>query len=222
MSRYDVIWRRELRQEMANQKAGKTMIALLDNGQDLDECAAEIGCEVGQLLTPLTRYTLRDPSKPWAIDNGAFARLDVPAFLSLLKREEHRREQCLFVTVPDVVGSARRTLEVFDHWKDKLAGWKLALACQDGQEHLPIPWGEIDAVFIGGSTNWKGSDSAAHIVRAAKAVGKWAHVGRINGPVRWAHFKELGADSADGTGIARYSHMREAIAGRHNQMELIR
>ena len=70
------------------------MIALLDNGQDLDDCAAEIGCEVGQLLTPLTRYRLRDPARPWAIDNGAFANLDISASLALLKREEHHRENC--------------------------------------------------------------------------------------------------------------------------------
>lgn len=195
-------------------------MALLDNGQDLDACAAEIGCDVGQLLTPLTRYRLRDPSKPWAIDNGGYSGLNIPAFLSLLEREKHHSPLCRFVTVPDIVASARRTLELFDHWRPKLEGWKLALACQDGQEHLPIPWGEIDAVFIGGSTNWKGSDHAAHIVRAAKAMGKWAHVGRVNDPVRWAHFEKLGADSADGTGIARYSHMRDAIATRHNQSEL--
>ncbi len=84
------------------------MIALLDNGQDLDTCAVELGCEVGQLLTPLTRYTLRDPGRPWAIDNGAFAGFDARAFLSLLEREKHHRENCLFVTVPDVVGAARR------------------------------------------------------------------------------------------------------------------
>lgn len=193
------------------------MIALLDNGQDLDDCAAEIACEVGQLLTPLTRYRLRDSARPWAIDNGAFAQFDADAFLSLLKREEHHRERCLFVTAPDVVGSARRTLEVFEHWKERLAGWPIALACQDGQEHLPIPWGEIAAVFIGGSTNWKASDHAAHIIKAAKAIGKWVHVGRVNHPPRFEHFKKLGADSVDGTGIARYSHMREAIATRHHQ-----
>lgn len=193
------------------------MIALLDNGQDLDECAAEIGCEVGQLLTPLTRYRLRDPGRPWAIDNGAFAGFDAAAFLALLKREEYHRDGCLFVTAPDVVGSARRTLEVFAHWKAKLAGWKLALACQDGQEHLPIPWSDIAAVFIGGSTNWKCSEHAAQIIKAAKALGKWAHVGRVNHPARWEHFEKLGADSADGTGIARYSHMREAIATRTTQ-----
>lgn len=192
-------------------------MALLDNGQDLDGCAAEIGCEVGQLLTPLTRYRLRDPAKPWGIDNGGYSGLDIPAFLSLLEREKHHKHLCLFVTVPDVVASARRTLELFEHWKPKLPGWRLALACQDGQEHLPIPWKEIGAVFIGGSTSWKASDFAAHIVRAAKAMDKWVHVGRVNDPARWEHFEKLGADSADGTGIARYSHMRKAVANRHDQ-----
>lgn len=193
------------------------MIALLDNGQDLDTCAAEIGCEVGQLLTPLTRYSLRHPDKPWAIDNGAFAGFDAKSFTSLLERETHHKQNCLFVTVPDVVGSARRTLEIFNHWKRQLRGWRVALACQDGQEHLPIPWPEIEAVFIGGSTNWKVSDHAAQIVKAAKALGKWVHVGRVNHPARFEHFKMLGADSCDGTGLSRYSHMREAIADRHQQ-----
>lgn len=195
-------------------------MALLDTGQDLDGCAAEMGCEVGQLLTPLTRYRLRDPARPWAIDNGAFARFDRDAFMALLAREDHHKERCLFVTVPDVVGSARRTLEVFEHWKSKLPGWPLALACQDGQEHLPIPWAEIAAVFIGGSTKWKSSEEAGHIIKAAKAIGKWAHVGRVNHPARFDHFEKLGADSVDGTGIARYSHMREAIAGRDRQGNL--
>ena len=197
------------------------MMALLDNGQDLDECAAEIGCEVGQLLSPLTRYKLRNPNKPWAIDNGAFAGFDAMAFLALLKREEHHRDRCLFVNAPDVVGSARRTLEVFHYWKDQLAGWPIALACQDGQEHLPIPWDDIAAVFIGGSTNWKCSHHATQIIQAAHAIGgKWIHVGRVNHPARFEHFKQAGVDSIDGTGIARYSHMREAIAANHQQGNL--
>lgn len=196
------------------------MIALLDNGQDLDDCAAEIGGEVGQLLTPLTRYRLRDPSRPWAIDNGGFVGVDVPALEALLAREAHHRERCLFVTVPDIVGSAWRTAELFEHWKPLLAGWKLALACQDGQEQVLIPWREIDAVFIGGSTAWKCSEHVVRIIKVAKMLGKWVHVGRVNDPNRWKHFEELGADSADGTGLARYSHMRRAIAGRHDQEAL--
>jgi len=193
------------------------VIVLLDNGQDLDQCAAELGCQVGQLLTPLTRYTLRDHARPWAIDNGAFSSFDAEAFKSLLERERHHYQDCLFVALPDVVGSARRTLEVFEHWKIKIAGWRPALVCQDGQENLPIPWSGIAAVFIGGSTAWKCSDHAIHIIKAAQLLGKWVHVGRVNHPERFKHFEQLGVDSIDGTGIARYTHMRLAIAERHDQ-----
>lgn len=193
------------------------MLALLDNGQDLAQCEAEIGVPVGQLLTPLTRYRLR--AKKWAIDNGGFKRLDIDAFLALLRREEHHKEDCLFVTAPDIVGSAQRTLELFGLWRPKLDGWRVALACQDGQEHLPIPWDRIDAVFIGGSTNWKCSVHVERIVQTAQLFGKWVHAGRVNDPTRFRHFEEMGVDSCDGTGIGRYTHMREAIAGRHTQAQ---
>lgn len=196
------------------------MIALLDNGQDLDTCAEEIGCEVGQLLTPLTRYRLRDPNRPWGIDNGGFKNVDIDGLLALLRREEHHKHKCLFVTVPDIVGSAQRTAEVFEHWAPKLSGWPLALACQDGHECVRIPWSDIAAVFIGGSTNWKCSDHVKRIIKTAKLFGKWVHIGRVNDPVRYSHFEELGADSCDGTGIARYTHMRTAIKDRHRQEAL--
>lgn len=190
------------------------MMALLDNGQDLNACESEIGVKVGQLLTPLTRYKLRDPSRPWAIDNGGFKQLDIPGLKSLLKREEHHRDNCLFVAAPDIVGSAQRTLELFDLFEPVLDGWQIALVCQDGQETLPIPWARIGAVFIGGSTNWKCSGHVEAIIKTAKIFGKWVHVGRVNHPDRFAHFEALGADSCDGTGLARYSHMRRAIANR--------
>lgn len=196
------------------------MIALLDNGQDLDVCAGELDLEVGQLLTPLTRYRLRNPEKKWGIDNGAFAGFDVQAFLALLAREDYHKENCLFVALPDVVGSARRTLEVFHRWKQRVSGWRLALVCQDGQEDMDIPWDDIGAVFIGGSTKWKMSECVVHIIKAAKALDKWVHAGRVNDPERWQHFEEAGADSADGTGMSRYTHMRKAIAARHHQGKL--
>lgn len=200
------------------------MIALLDNGQDLDECAAEMGCEVGQLLTPLTRYRLRDPDRKWAIDNGFFSPdANIEAWIALLAREQHHQKKCLFVTLPDVVGSARRTLEVYEHWRrdERLRGWKRALVCQDGQEDLQMPWDDISAIFLGGSTNWKCGPHAVHLIKAAKALGKWVHAGRVNGPERWEHFESLGADSADGTGIGRYSHMRKAIANRNQQQDML-
>lgn len=196
------------------------MIALLDNGQDLATCAAEIGGPVGQLLTPLTRYRLRDPDLPWGIDNGFFRRPNIKAFMSLLVREEHHKDKCLFVAAPDIVGSAQRTLELFQHFAPKLTGWPVALVCQDGQENLPIPWDDIAAVFIGGSTNWKCSEHVEQIIRTAKLLGKHVHAGRVNGPQRWLHFERLEVDTCDGSGIAQYTPMRAAIASRAHQHEL--
>jgi hypothetical protein len=197
----------------------RPMIALLDTSEDLEIAAIELGCEVEQLLTPLTRFTPQKPEARFAIDNGAFTSFDSLAFESLLAREFERKHLCRFVAVPDVVGSARRTLEVFEHWyaKPRATGygvfrdWPLALVAQDGQEGLPIPWDRLDAIFIGGSTAWKLGPHAAAVIKAAKAIGKWVHVGRVNRPGRFEYFESLGADSIDGTGISRFSWMREAI-----------
>lgn len=190
------------------------MIVLLDTSHDLNVCSEEIGLPCEQLFTPLTRFKPQDETARFAIDNGAFSRFNRQAFEALLERENHRRELCRFVAVPDVVGDARRTLEVFDYWHDRLEGWPLALVAQDGQENLSIPWDLIDAIFIGGSTEWKMSCYAAAIVKSAKAMDKWAHVGRVNRPERLDHFLALGADSIDGTGISLHSWMRLAIRDR--------
>lgn len=199
------------------------MIALLDTSQDLDVCAEELGCDVEQLFSPLTRFKDRHPDRKKAADNGGFKGLDIPALLALLEREQHQIEMFRFVACPDIVASARRTLELFEFWKHRLCRWPLALVAQDGQEHLPIPWNEITAIFIGGSTQWKMSKHAADIIKTSKAMEKWVHVGRVNDPKRWSHFEALGVDSVDGTGIAQYSHMRIAIRDRfkNQQAELI-
>lgn len=189
------------------------MIVMLDTPQPLEECAKELGVEVGQFFSPQTFRRAQDPEMQFGIDNGAFGRFDGPLFLRLLKREEPRKHLCRFVAIPDVVGDARRTLEVFRFWrvKPELAGWPLALVVQNGQENLDIPWDQLDAIFVGGDTHWKEGPAAAGCIKAAKALGKWVHVGRVNTPGRFEHFEAMGADSIDGTGLARYSHMREAI-----------
>jgi hypothetical protein len=196
------------------------MIVMLDTPQCLDVCAKELGCQVEQLFTPLTRRNPQNPSRMFAIDNGAFSRFEVKPFLSLLKKHEPRRDLCRFVAAPDVVGSARRTLECFYAWKPMLAGWPVAFVCQDGQEDLSIPWDLCSAVFIGGSTEWKLSRHAAAIVKSSTIIGKWCHVGRVNTPGRFEYFRDLGADSCDGTGLAQYSHMRHAIHSDHTNPKL--
>lgn len=197
------------------------MIALLDTSHDLKECEQEIGCPVEQLLTPGTRFNLQDPTKPFAVDNFFFTKVNTEGFLSLLEREESRRHLCRFVSVPDVVGSARRTLELFDRWysRPELYRWPLALVAQDGQEDLPIDWDSIEAIFIGGTTDFKMSRHAVQIIKTAQALGKWTHVGRVNTPDRFLHFERLGVDSVDGSGISRYSWMREKIRRARSQAD---
>jgi hypothetical protein len=197
------------------------MIVMLDTPTPLDQCATELGgLDVEQLFTPLTRYKAQKPKDRFAIDNGAFSKFNANGFRSLLRREYTRISLCRFVAVPDVVCDARRTLEVFHRWKTELAEWPLALVCQNGQESLEIPWDEIAAVFIGGDTDWKMGAHAAACIKAAIALGKWVHIGRVNTPGRYEYFKELGADSIDGSGLARYTHMREKINRANNEPQL--
>ena len=165
----------------------------------------------GQLLTPLTNYRLRGYPSQFAIDNGAFSHFDRRAFESLLERSKPDRDRCLFVTVPDVVGSARRTLECWEHWHLELPAWPLAFVAQDGCEDITIPWEHMAAVFIGGTTDFKMSVAAAQIIKAAQIIGCHTHVGRVNTPDRWLHFERLGVDTCDGSGVSRYDWMLDAI-----------
>lgn len=164
---------------------------------------------MGQLQTPLTNYA--NWGGVWAADNGAFSGFDLAAWQSMLDRKEPHRADCLFVALPDVVAAARRTLEVFERMRSRAEGWPLALVGQDGLESLDVPWDEFHALFVGGSTEWKMSQSAADLVRTAKILGKHVHIGRVNTFDRWRHFHKLGADTCDGTGVVKYDHMLRNI-----------
>ena len=177
----------------------------------LAQLAQEYTFVGGQLVTPLTRYSLA-PAVAFAVDNGAYSgRCGLAEFGDMLARLQVARARCLFAALPDVVGSARRTLEIFEIAHAQFYRWPLALVCQDGQESLPIPWAQIAAVFIGGSTGWKMSVHAAQIIRAAQVLGRHVHVGRVNTVARWRYFEQLGVDTCDGSGLCRFTWMRDAI-----------
>jgi hypothetical protein len=197
------------------------VIVLLDTPPKLGVtgCQPELGTEVGQLLTPLTRYRLQNAALPWAIDNGAYAGFREKEFLALLKREEHHKHNCLFVCAPDVVADFDATLTLFNEWKNRLDGWNLAFVLQDGLQISRVPWNDIAAVFVGGSNKFKGSFVLLECLKIARWMDKWIHIGRVNTPNRYKFFEGI-ADSCDGTGLSRYTHMREAIAKRHNQRGL--
>ncbi len=94
---------------------------------------------------------------------------------------------------------------------------------QDGIGELAIPWDELDAVFIGGTDAFKISAEARAAAVAARMLGKWVHVGRVNTAERALYWRNL-ADSIDGSGISRYDHMLAsvlaALRGDVPQMEL--
>lgn len=167
---------------------------------------------LGQLLTPLTRYA--HAGGTFAIDNGAFTAFDEAGFRRLLLRYRGRAKECLFVAVPDVVGNARRTLEVFRERLDRAwipVDYRHALVAQDGLENMDVPWSDFDTLFIGGRDPWKDSQHVLDLVRAAKILGKHVHVGRVNSPKRFKFFHDADADTCDGSGVVKFDHMLPAI-----------
>lgn len=159
----------------------------------------------GQLLTPLTRYIRW--AKVYGVDNGALNRFNHRGFRSLLEREDANASDCLFVTCPDILGNGRRTLEIWRYRHRFARHWPMALVAQDGIEDLDIPWGEMSALFIGGCDPWKDSLTVVDLVKTAKILGLHVHVGRVNTAKRFKKFHEIGADTCDGSGVAKYDHM---------------
>ncbi|OKP91869.1 hypothetical protein A3844_01785 [Paenibacillus helianthi] len=163
---------------------------------------------LGCLLTPRSRNSLESMAGlPWAADNDCFGGFDSAAesrFRAMLTKIAGTSP--LFVTAPDVVADAACTLAMFDTWEPIIRehGLPVALVLQDGQEKLCMPWGRCEAVFIGGSTDYKLSDTVRWLVREAKWRGKWVHMGRVNSLERLRIARDMGCDSVDGTGYSRF------------------
>lgn len=160
---------------------------------------------LAQICTPNEGRTPL-PGVTWAADNGCFSVNYVgdDAWLSWLRKHAPHADRCLFATAPDVVGDAEATLvRSAPHLPAiRALGYSAALVAQDGLEDLAVPWGTFDALFIGGSTEWKLSPPAAQLVGEAKARGKHVHMGRVNSHRRWSYAEHIGCDSVDGTYIA--------------------
>jgi hypothetical protein len=194
---------------------GKTVKFLIDTqSETLRQKMALSDLVRGQLITPLTGYA--DAGTEYAIDNGAFSGFDQARFSRLLQRQAGAAARCIFVACPDVVANGRRTLELWHRRQLFTADcpqWysRLAFVAQDGIEDLEIPWDEFEWLFVGGGDPWKDSRASMDIVRTAKALRKRIHVGRVNEINRYRRFAELGADTCDGSGIARYDHMLDTL-----------
>lgn len=155
---------------------------------------------LGVLCSPRRVYGAEMDGWPWAADNDAFSKWDAVRYEDMLDRIAGRTG-CLFVTSPDVVGDAGRTLDLFVWWHSGLQsiGQPIAYVGQDGQEDIETPWDHFDAFFVGGTTEWKLGQQAALLIREAKERGKWVHMGRVNSYERARYARWLGCDSIDGT-----------------------
>jgi hypothetical protein len=187
------------------------MIVLLDSSAKYAEAARHRWPQVefGQLRTPLTRRK-RDDSRVYALDNGCFAKFNRNTWLRMVAEASNPADLATFVALPDCVGSARRTAEMFDLFCNDTLTCQRALVLQDGIGDHEIRWSKIAAVFVGGSDSFKSSDEAFQACRAAKALGKWVHVGRVNTSRRLRDWIGL-ADSIDGSGISQYDHMLDDV-----------
>ena len=168
-----------------------------------------IGSQSRSVLSSPDRYYLNVDVWPWAADNGAFS--DFSAFkFSRMVDDLEGIAGCLFLNVPDVVADAEATLASFHHWYPFLAGrgFPLAFALQDGATTDLVPWDAIDALFIGGSTEWKLSDENRELVYEGRERGvRWVHMGRVNGHRRIRFAKAIGCDSFDGTSLSWFRDM---------------
>ncbi len=194
----------------------------------LDASAAKVeayskfyGTQMWQLRTPLTQYAAK-PGLRYGLDNGCFKHFDRAVWERMVEEAEGSAD-CVFVALPDVVGDAQRTAELFEHFRPFTNGLPRCLVLQNGIDRVSIPWGDLAAVFIGGDDAFKFSRDALQAAKTAKMLGKWVHVGRVNTPGRVRNWLGL-ADSIDGSGISRFDHMLEEVLkqidGSHPQQRL--
>jgi hypothetical protein len=162
---------------------------------------------LGSLIVPRAGNTKSAVTIPqrWAGDNGAFSHFDERLFLKML-HQFRQTPGCLFIAAPDKVGDATATLTLFRQWEPiiKSYGYPVALVSQDGLTHRATPWTLLDAMFIGGSTEWKLGRQAASLAGYAKAMGKWVHMGRVNSKRRMAYAYSIGCDSVDGSKFSKF------------------
>jgi hypothetical protein len=83
---------------------------------------------------------------------------------------------------------------------------------QNGCAADEVPWGAIDAVFVGGDNRFKLRQSAG-LIEAARQRGKAVHIGRVNTLRRLRYAFDLGADTVDGTAYSMYpaTHLPTAL-----------
>lgn len=185
------------------------MLVLVTHGlPSVLQMRERLGPVVGRLFTPRHLNAVDatvEAGVPWAADNDAFGAFDPSRFATMVSAlAGHPGGR--FVAIPDEVGDARLTLQRFETWAPAVrdSDLRVGFVVQNGIEAYPVPWAEVDAVFIGGDDAFKLGPSAAGVVREANERGLWTHMGRVNSLRRLKYAASIGCDSIDGSGWARF------------------
>lgn len=179
--------------------------------------------DLGLLVTPASSIHRQLPDyELWGADNGLYVEskrgndFDPARWLRWLT--ELPRRDALFAALPDVlewhfdddgklfpVGNLEATIERSAGYVDavKELGYPAAIVAQDGLRSIDqLPF-EVDAVFVGGSDDYKLGPDVVELAADAHDRGLWVHVGRVNSLKRLRYCADvIKADSADGTKIA--------------------
>jgi len=175
---------------------------------------AEEGLPIGVMCQPRGEHTEGIAHYPfgWAADNGCFSDATFRKDVWWKWLQQQDRESCLFAVAPDVVGNANLTRRRAKLWLPRIRrlGFNAAYVAQDYSERISPPWGTFQCLFIGGSTEWKLSPHTIPLIRKARGMGLWVHMGRVNSLKRLRYAQEIGCHSADGTYL-KYGPTKNAI-----------
>lgn len=162
--------------------------------------------KVGWLIGPSgkTKTKLRE-WLPFALDNDAFTAWEQgtiwseSAYFDFLEWVASQDFRPRWATVPDVVADKKGTLQSWNKYADRVAGygWPLAFVAQDGMNPRDVP-DSAEVVFLGGSYRWKWRNAETFAGEFPRL-----HVGRVNTLARLRRCEELGVESVDGTGWFR-------------------
>jgi hypothetical protein len=157
---------------------------------------------IGTMVSPNQQYKPVigiEEGRKWAMDNNAFTTgFDMKRLERNIESHTAYRSTCLFIVLPDVVGSAEQTYDLYLKWRDqfKETRFPIAYVLQDGQETVPIPE-DVDCWFLGGTNKFKFDWGVWKMLLEGKSKGKWIHIGRVNSYKRTLVFSDV-ADSVDG------------------------
>lgn len=159
--------------------------------------------DLGIIATPSASRTSQWVADcPWVADNGCFGKsFNEDGWWRWLTARKHLVGTCRFATAPDVVGDHAATLERSAPWLPRIRdlGYPAAFVAQDGAGASTVPWDDLDALFLGGTTEFKLSETARRLTEEALTRGKHVHMGRVNSNRRLRLAHDWGCHSVDGT-----------------------